>query len=97
MSLAIDINSVVAVLLADGWHKCERLKDGTSSFDTDSYEYMEGGTAIVGGGQVEGVPSTGATWTEKGGTRIAAPLTAVLAVRIDQRKTVNKQKRTNIP
>jgi len=42
MSLAIKVENVIGVLLADGWHKCELLKNGRSSFDTDAYEYLEG-------------------------------------------------------
>ena len=36
MSLAIDIDTVTDVLLADGWHKVK-----SASFDTDSYEFGE--------------------------------------------------------
>ena len=48
MSLAIQTDEVVAVLLSDGWHKVAR-----KSFDTDAYEYMGGDDAIFHGGQSE--------------------------------------------
>jgi len=35
MSLAIDIDKVATVLLADGWHTVE-----DDSFDIDAYEYV---------------------------------------------------------
>ena len=39
MSLAIDVDKVGGVLLADGWHKV-RWQDGRSTFDIDAYEYV---------------------------------------------------------
>ena len=41
MSLAIDTNRVTAVLLADGWHQVAKLRDWESSFDIDSYEFVQ--------------------------------------------------------
>lgn len=76
MSLNIDIDRVVAVLLADGWHKVAK-----KSFTLDAYEFQEGGRNVLGGSQVAGVPSTGAAWTEPNGEIVCAPLTAVLAVK----------------
>ncbi len=76
MSLAIDVNSVVAVLLADGWH---RVVD--KSFEIDAYEFLSEQDVVLGGGQVNGVVSTGASWEEESGHSIACPLTSVLAVR----------------
>ena len=91
MSLAIQVNNVSEVLLADGWHVVEpSIHDDlgwTSSFDVDSYEFFDEQRILVTGGGVRGVPSTGATWIEKSdsgnGTlvKVACPLTAVLAVR----------------
>jgi hypothetical protein len=78
VSLRIDEDSVVAVLLADGWHQ---VKQGTS-FALDAYEYESGGRQTLVGGSVTGVPGTGASWIEPGGTIISCPLTSVLAVRI---------------
>ena len=40
MSLAIDIDTIGSVLLADGWHDVSSNTDGVSSFDIDSYEYL---------------------------------------------------------
>jgi hypothetical protein len=37
MSLAIDIDQVTGVLLADGWHDVVDV-----SFEIDSYEYLRG-------------------------------------------------------
>lgn len=76
MSLAIDVDKVTAVLLADGWH---RVSD--KSFAVDAYEFLSEGD--VERRVREGVPSTGATWTEAqhAGTRFFCPLTAILAVR----------------
>jgi hypothetical protein len=85
MSLAIDIERVAAVLLADGWH---RVKD--NSFVLDAYEFMRGHHAVVSNGQVQGVPPTGASWMEQAGNIIYCPLTAIRAVRIDKRKPVGR-------
>jgi hypothetical protein len=61
MSLAIAIDRVADVLLADGWHKV-----ADRSFDLDAYEYREGADEsgeedvwVVRGVVVAGVPSTG--------------------------------------
>lgn len=76
MSLAINIETVTDVLLADGWHKVAR-----GSFDLDAYEFMEDGVLVHGGGQ-SGVCAKGVTWREAGrSTVISCPRTAVLAVR----------------
>ena len=40
MSLAIDIDKVSDVLLADGWHHVEFAK-GKSSFVIDAYDFLE--------------------------------------------------------
>ena len=86
MSLAIQVDNVTDVLLADGWHKVGCSKDGVSSFDTDAYEFLEGERLLVGGGTVAGIPSTGATWCEKTSTGkfivVVCPLTSILALRV---------------
>jgi hypothetical protein len=75
MSLAIDVDTVTHVLLADGWHPV--LGD---SFHTDAYEYVWQGEMVAhGDGQT--VPHTGAGWTETNGVDILCPLNAILAVR----------------
>ncbi len=76
MSLAIDVHRVTDVLLADGWH---HVLDG--SFSLDAYEYMHEKECVLKGGNVEGVPSTGAIWTAPSGEFIACPLTSILAVK----------------
>ena len=77
MSLAIDVGKVEMVLLADdGWHEV-----ADSSFNLDAYKYMEKKRAVLKGGQVPGVPSTGATWKERSGAIVACPITAILAVK----------------
>ena len=80
MSLAIDVDTVVQVLLADGWHTV-----ANASFSLDSYEYVLDDNVLVGGGQVAGVPSTGALWKEPDGGLVACPLTAILAVKLGQK------------
>jgi hypothetical protein len=95
MSLRIDTDRVVAVLLPDGWHEIE-----DESFDLDAYEFVEffeeaqPGTSpqqrtanlVHGGGDATGVTETGYTFRE-GGFRVSGPLTAVLAVREEPRAT----------
>jgi hypothetical protein len=56
MSLAIEVNDVVEVLLPDGWHP---VVDG--SFEIDGYEFLHEDIVRVGGGGVEGISATGAT------------------------------------
>jgi hypothetical protein len=77
MSLAIDVDRVTRVLLADGWHEvCE------DSFGLDSYEYVEANGHIRHGGGDSGVCATGFAFkTDDGGEYMAGPLTAILAVR----------------
>lgn len=83
MSLRIDAQKVVQVLLADGWHQIE-----PKSFSIDSYEFLEfeddpapdsDGFLLHGGGQ-SGVCASGFTFIE-GAFAVSGPLTAVLAVR----------------
>jgi hypothetical protein len=84
MSLAIEVDYVTGVLLRDGWH--EVLEN---SFTIDAYEYVhsEAGSTLferellVKGGKVKGVSATGAAWTEPGGSCVACPFPAILAVK----------------
>lgn len=76
MSLAIDVDNVTAVLLADGWHTVV-----DDSFNLDAYEYTWQGEALHGGGQ-SGVCATGYAFTDSDGDSLAGPLTAILAVRV---------------
>lgn len=80
MSLRIRTDHIIEVLLVDGWHKA-------INFDVDAYEYIASGETeeedflLLGGGDCEGVPSTGFSFTEHG-TLVNGPLTSVLAVRL---------------
>ena len=82
MSLAINVDVVEAVLLADGWHLCDPLVDGSgdSSFDLDTFEFMEGDLLIFRGGETALIPTIGFFFREDG-AGVAGPLTSVLAVR----------------
>lgn len=87
MSLAINVDKVFAVLLADGWHDVDKDAKGIYAFGLDSYEYVEGTLSshgdyyvLLGGGMVAGVPSTGFIFWE-GGVKVIGPITAVLAVK----------------
>lgn len=79
MSLAIDVDLVDAVLLADGWHPVNK-----ASFTLDAYEYREGSINLLGGGQCAQITSVGFTFLERldSGSiaRVFGPLTSVLAV-----------------
>lgn len=85
MSLAIDVSTVTAVLLPDGWHNV-----ADHSFDIDSYEFVEPHPdshrdpyALLSGGQEPHIPASGFRFIEDDGeaTPIEGPLTSVLAVR----------------
>jgi hypothetical protein len=81
MSLAIDIDAVTSVLVGGHWFNVEQNEDGESTFDVDSYEYMdadlwdmrmrEGGSGRdamrLAGGQYEscGIPATGFGFKDK--------------------------------
>lgn len=76
MSLKIDVDDVTSVLLADGWHTVT-----DQSFTLDSYEFVWQGALQLGGGQCEGVPSTGFEFRGSDGKIWAGPLTSILAVK----------------
>ena len=89
MSLAIDIDKVSDVLLADGWHHVESA-NGKSTFVIDAYEFLErrgeGRDPIshVSAGTVAGVPSTAAQWLEFESGKsyvVTCPFTSILAVK----------------
>lgn len=93
MSLAIDIDKVSEVLLLDGWHRVALNKDGVSTFDLDSYEYVQHRAnskdplILLHGGVEPLVPATGFNFVEAGGAVIYGPVTSVLALRIGKIKT----------
>jgi hypothetical protein len=72
MSLAVDTDTVQAVLLADGWHRV-----GAQTFDIDAYEYVWKGRVIYSSG------ARGFKFTDGvSGAIIMGPLQSVLAVRL---------------
>jgi hypothetical protein len=75
MSLAIDVDIIERVLLADGWHEV-----ADASFEIDAYEYVHRGQAVLSAGSIPGLIAMGAQWKEASGTVIACPITAILAV-----------------
>jgi hypothetical protein len=83
MSLAIDMNKITQVLLPDGeWYEVS-----DASFELDSYEFVWENHVILGGGNCDGVVSTGATWKRSLGSmdiRYVAPLTSIMAVRLKE-------------
>jgi len=84
MSLAIEISRVNAILLADGWHNVDpirdRLNDTTSSFILDAYEYVDGDRVIFND---EGAPTRSAIGFSfrQGDVRLFGPITSILAVK----------------
>lgn len=78
MSLAIDINKVTHVLLADGWHK---VRD--NSFLLDSYEFISGKPSnfnIEHGGGDSDICAVGFYFLSDR-CEIFGPLTSILAVK----------------
>ncbi|MBO4270407.1 hypothetical protein [Microbispora triticiradicis] len=81
MSLAIDVDRVAFVQLADGWHE---VINGT--FDLDSYEYVRrhgNHEQTLHGGGNSGVCATGYVFSTRLGDRLvvmSGPLTAIVAV-----------------
>ncbi len=84
MSLAIDVDTVTRVLLADGWHEV-----ADKSFTMDAYEYMEGTMTLLGGGTEAkaGVPATGFAFKESrdgAAVVLAGPISSIVAVELAQ-------------
>lgn len=82
MSLALDIDNIVAVLLADGWHPVIDM-----SFTMDAYEYVRkadtdsrGNVGVSHGGGANGICATGFQFKEAPAKKIAGPLTSIIAV-----------------
>lgn len=82
MSLAIDVDLVERVLLADGWHPVLN-----ESFSIDSYEFIwtdEGADQLLHGGGTNGVCASGFLFEELTGKWLSGPLTAILAVQTER-------------
>jgi hypothetical protein len=84
MSLAIDIDKVSAVLLADGWHEC----GDTFSFDAYEYVWEAGGCGgslrdaqNFWGASTHGQSSTGFIFHEDG-RAVCGPMSSILAVKV---------------
>jgi hypothetical protein len=60
MSLAIQVDKVKRVLLADGWHEVAEV-----SFDLDAYEYLHKDHILLGGGACDQIPHTGFIFKEQ--------------------------------
>ncbi|HEV3091291.1 MAG TPA: hypothetical protein VGX91_07615 [Candidatus Cybelea sp.] len=98
MSLAIDIDLVTDVLLADGWHHVEN-----DSFEIDAYEFLqtwfnevEKSQSRLLGGQEALVPSRGFFFSElHGGEDVATygPITSIIALRARQRTEAEERER----
>ena len=82
MSLAINPDSVVAVLLADGWHDVDDTVSGVSAFSIDSYEYVDDDAHVHHGGGDSGICAVGFSFLDRTGVIVAGPLTSILAVRM---------------
>ncbi len=82
MSLALDIDRITAVLLADGWHAVADY-----SFTIDAYEYLWGAAdrePVLLGGQDRHITASGFQFRSTGNDLISGPLTSVLAVRTER-------------
>jgi hypothetical protein len=84
MSIYLQVDDIIGVLLADGWHVVS-----DASFYLDAYEFVTGseGAAdddddpeLLYNGESQGC-STGFEFVDPVGDRIAGPLTSILAVR----------------
>ena len=98
MSLAIEVDDITHVLLADGWHTVD-----DASFGIDSFEFMwregMGDSPSLGGGQEkhiaaaghrgstarEHIAAAGFSFTE-GDHVLRGPLTSVLAVKVKAKR-----------
>ena len=76
LDIDIDIEDVLEVLLADGWHVVHG-----ESFELGAYDFTHKGRRVHGGGD-SGVCATGFSFvTDQEGSRLAGPLTSILALR----------------
>jgi hypothetical protein len=73
----VEVESVTAVLLADGeWYEV-LITDGRSSFDVVKYDFLRAKSAVFGDMRA----SDGFVFTDPEGRLFQGPLTAVLAIR----------------
>ena len=104
MSLAINVDCVASVLLSNGeWIGVEFNDNGVSTFDLDSYEYIQPNDenrikdrVLLAGGIERLVPATGATWKVKRDGKLLTfncPITSIVAVICVQPSEVRKLKR----
>jgi hypothetical protein len=77
MSLAVNVDDVVAVLLTDGWHEVHGR-----TFDIDAYEYMAGAERLIGFEPESGITYMGFVFMDSQGDRLVGPVTAIHAVRV---------------
>jgi hypothetical protein len=87
VSLLIDVDEVVEVLLEDGWHPVV-----DSSFTLDAYEFIwqeegsQGSPHVLHGGGQSGITAAGFAFKEITGSYLLGPLTSVLALRLRKRR-----------
>ncbi len=92
MSYQIDVASVTAVLLADGWHKVKSRTFGIEPYAYGAPVAEDEGkpsgnrgrkkkTPVVASVEQGPAPTLGARWTKPGGEVIACPVGSVLALR----------------
>jgi hypothetical protein len=79
MNLQIDVTAITFVLLSDGWHSV-----ANNSFELSSFEFHKNGSGPVNGNGVV-LPGAGASWSEPEGTRVACPVTSILAFKFRRR------------
>ncbi len=80
MSLAIELDYVKGVLLADGWHEVEE-----QSFYLDTFEFVWGVDAqgkpnVVHAAGAGGVSAGGFSFIDERGDRLFGPITSIIAV-----------------
>jgi hypothetical protein len=94
MSYEIDVATVTAVLLADGWHRVKGSSFGIEPFSyvaTNAAEGKKEGRA--GKKKADAIPAVvekgiapvlGARWTKPNGEVIACPVSSLIALRHDR-------------
>ena len=92
MSIAIDLDRVSGVLLADGWHDV-----GDSSFIIDAFEFLRQGKVTFGRRRLPSAMSMGAGWIEPSGTTIYCPVSAILAVKTKSESEVSQPTIRRVP